>query len=132
MADLLSNILSIKQRRKRMQNQETREEASKINVAATWLLVSGFVLMFTGIIILIAASVLQGNMDISGGGIVFIGPIPIIFGVGPNAYLAILLAAILTIIGFLVFFWLRKKVTVARFLSRALLLCPISYREMQV
>jgi uncharacterized protein (TIGR00304 family) len=91
-----------------MQNQEA-EEASTVNVAATWLLVSGFILMFAGIIILVATSVLQGNMDISGGGIVFIGPIPIIFGAGPNAFLAILLAAILTIIGFVVFFWLRKK-----------------------
>jgi len=91
-----------------MQNQET-EEASTVNVAATWLLVSGLILMFTGIIILIAATVIQGNMDISGGGTVFIGPIPIIFGAGPNAFLAILLAAALTIIGFIVFFWLRRK-----------------------
>ena len=93
----------------KMQNQEAREEESTVNVAATWLLVSGFILMFAGIIILIAASALQGNIDISGGGIVFIGPIPIIFGAGLNAFLAILLAAILTIIWFLVFFWLRKK-----------------------
>lgn len=92
-----------------MQNKEAGEEASTVNVAATWLLVSGFILMFAGIIILIAASAFQGNMDISGGGIVFIGPIPIIFGTGPNALLAILLASVLTIIGFLVFFWLRKK-----------------------
>ena len=91
-----------------MQNQEA-EETSALNVAATWLLVSGFVLMFTGIILLIAATIIQGNMDISGGGTVFIGPIPIIFGAGPNAFLVILLAAVLTIIGFLVFFWLRKK-----------------------
>ena len=65
--------------------------------------------MLVGIIVLIMASAFQGNINISGGGIVFIGPIPIIFGAGPNAFLAILLAAILTVIGFLVFFWLRKK-----------------------
>jgi uncharacterized protein (TIGR00304 family) len=94
-----------------MQNKEAEEEASKVNVAATWLLVSGVILMFAGIIILIAASTLQRNMEISGGGIVFIGPIPVIWGAGPNAFLAIFLAAILTIIGFLVFFWLRKKST---------------------
>lgn len=92
-----------------MQDQETGEETQTINVAATWLLVSGFILMLAGIIFLIAASALQGNMDISGGGIVFIGPIPVIFGAGPNAFLAILLATVLTIVGFLVFFWLRKK-----------------------
>jgi uncharacterized protein (TIGR00304 family) len=92
-----------------MQNEGAREEASKVNVAATWLLIVGFILMLVGVIVLIAAAVTQGNMDISGGGIVFIGPIPIIFGAGPNAFLAVLLAAVLTIIGFLMFFWLRKK-----------------------
>jgi uncharacterized membrane protein len=92
-----------------MQNQEVKEETSTLNVAATWLLVSGFILMLTGITVLIIASALQGNMNISGGGIVFIGPIPVIFGAGPNAYLAILFAAVLTISGFLVFFWLRRK-----------------------
>jgi uncharacterized protein (TIGR00304 family) len=92
-----------------MQNQEAKQEASKVNVAATWLLIVGFTLMFAGIIVTIAASAFQGNMDISGGGIVFIGPIPIIFGTGPHAFLAIVLAAVLTIIGFLVFFYLRRK-----------------------
>jgi uncharacterized membrane protein len=105
---LLSDSLSIERDVRKMHEEE---EASTVNVAATWLLVSGFILMFAGIIVLIVASLLQGNMNISGGGIVFIGPIPIIFGAGPNAYLAILLAAILTIIGFLAFFWLRKKVS---------------------
>lgn len=88
---------------------EQEEKASAISVAAAWLLASGFIIMLTGIIILILASVLQGNMSISGGGIVFIGPIPVIFGAGPDAFLAILLAAVLTVIGFIVFFLLRKK-----------------------
>ncbi len=92
-----------------MQIQEEREGTSTINVAATWLMVSGFILMFAGIIVLIVASAIQGNMNISGGGIVFIGPIPVIFGAGPHAFIAILLAAIMTIVGFLVFFWLRRK-----------------------
>lgn len=87
---------------------EQEEKASAISVAAAWLLASGFIIMLTGIIILILASVLQGNMSISGG-IVFIGPIPVIFGAGPDAFLAILLAAVLTVIGFIVFFLLRKK-----------------------
>jgi uncharacterized membrane protein len=92
-----------------VQNEEVKEETSTINVAATWLLVLGFILMLTGIIVLIAASAIQGNMNISGGGIVFIGPIPVIFGAGPNAFLATLLTAVLTIIGLVMFFWVRKK-----------------------
>jgi uncharacterized membrane protein len=68
----------------------------------------GFFLMFAGVVVLIAAVALQGNTSVSGGLIVFIGPIPIVLGAGPDASLALVLAVILTIVGFVVFFWLRK------------------------
>jgi len=72
------------------------------------LFLFGFLLMFAGIVVLIFAAALKGNMNVSGAGIFFIGPIPIVLGVGPHAFFAILLAAVLTIIGFVLFFWLRK------------------------
>jgi len=72
------------------------------------LFVLGFLLMFAGIVVLIFAAALEGNMNVSGAGIFFIGPIPIILGAGPLALFAILLATVLTIIGFVLFFWLRK------------------------
>lgn len=72
------------------------------------LFLIGFFLMFLGVIVLIVAAVLQGDTSVSGGLIILIGPIPIILGAGPHASLALLLAVILTIVGFIVFFWLRK------------------------
>ena len=90
-----------------MQVKEANDEV-KITVTPVWLFLVGFVLMFVGVSILFVASALQGNVDISGGGIIFIGPIPIIFGTGTHAYLVIFLAAILTIIGFVMFFLMRK------------------------
>jgi len=72
------------------------------------LFLIGFFLMFAGIVVLIVAAVLQGDMSASGALIIFIGPIPIILGAGSNASFALLLAVILTIVGFVVFFWLRK------------------------
>jgi len=87
------------------------EEANKeVKTAMTpvWLFLAGFVLMFTGVVALFATSALQGNVDINVGGVVFIGPVPIIFGAGTHAYLAIVLAVVLTIIGFIVFFLMRK------------------------
>jgi uncharacterized membrane protein len=68
----------------------------------------GFFLMFAGIVILIVAAAFQGGASASGGLVIFIGPVPIILGAGPHASLALLLAVILTIVGFGVFFWLRK------------------------
>ena len=69
----------------------------------------GFFLAFIGFIVLIIATALQGNLSVSGGLIIFIGPIPIILGSGPYSVFAGLLAVILTIIGFIVFFLLRKQ-----------------------
>jgi len=68
----------------------------------------GFFLMLTGVIILFVAAALQEGASASFASVVFIGPIPIILGAGPQASLALLLAVILTIVGFVVFFWLRK------------------------
>jgi uncharacterized membrane protein len=90
-----------------LQVKEASDEV-KIAVMPVWLFLVGFVLMFVGVSILFVAAALQGNFDISGGGIIFVGPIPVIFGAGSHAYLAIFLAAILTIIGFIVFFLMRK------------------------
>jgi len=69
----------------------------------------GFLLMFVGILVLIAASVLQGGASFSVGSVIYIGPIPIVLGAGPYSFFTILLAVVLTIIGFVVFFWMRKQ-----------------------
>ena len=90
-----------------MQVKEANGEV-KIAVAPVWLFLVGFVLMSIGVVVLFVAAALQGNVDISGGGVIFVGPIPVIFGAGSHAYLAIFLAAILTIIGFVIFFLMRK------------------------
>lgn len=89
---------------------QVKEANDEVKTATTpvWLFLAGFVLMFTGVCFLFAASALQGNVDISSGGIIFVGPIPVIFGAGSHAYLAIFLAAVLTIIGVVIFFLMRK------------------------
>jgi len=92
---------------KKLQAKGANDEV-KIAVAPVWLFLVGFVLMSVGVVVLFAAAALQGNVDISGGGIIFVGPIPIIFGAGSHAYFAIFLAAVLTIIGFVMFFLMRK------------------------
>jgi len=86
------------------------KEESKAAVDATpmWLFLIGFFLMFVGVVVLIVAAALQGDTSASFASVIFIGPIPIILGAGPHALLALLLAVILTIFGFVVFFWLRK------------------------
>jgi len=89
------------------QATQTTEE-TLISATLFKLLFLGFFLMFIGVIVLIAAAALQGDVSASGALVIFIGPIPIILGTGPHAFFAILLAVALAIVGFIVFFWLRK------------------------
>lgn len=72
------------------------------------LFLLGFVLIFLGMIFLIASSVLSGDVQITTGIVIFIGPIPIMLGTGPYSIFAILLAAILTVLGVVFLFILRK------------------------
>ena len=67
----------------------------------------GFLLAFLGMIILMVAGLMEGVSQASGI-IVFIGPIPIMLGVGKPSLLAIFLAILLTIIGIVLFFIFRR------------------------
>lgn len=89
-----------------MQQQE--EASSSLPLK---LFLFGFLLMFAGAVVLVASALLGGDGTVSGGVVIFVGPIPIILGAGSYASLAVVSAAVLTIIGFVMFFWLRKKVS---------------------
>ena len=71
-------------------------------------LVVGFLLVFVGIIVLVIASVINGG-SASVGGVVFIGPIPIVFGVGPDANWLILISIIVAVVSLLLFFLYRRS-----------------------
>ncbi len=58
---------------------------------------------------LVASALLGGDASVSGGAIIFVGPIPIVLGAGPYGFFAVVLAAVLTVIGFVVFFWMRRQ-----------------------
>jgi uncharacterized membrane protein len=87
---------------------QEQESSSGLSVK---LLLLGVVLTFVGVMVIVVSVLLSGDADVSGGAIIFVGPIPIILGAGTDAFLAIVLAAVLTIIGFIVFFWMRRQVS---------------------
>jgi len=72
------------------------------------LFLLGFALIIIGTILLVAVSILQGNIQTSFGAVFIIGFIPIILGAGPHSTFAILLAVILTIFAMVFFLLLRK------------------------
>jgi len=65
--------------------------------------------MLVGVLVLVVASWLGGDISVSGAAIFIIGVIPIIAGFCPYGFFAVLIASILTIIGFAVFVWMRKQ-----------------------
>ncbi len=72
------------------------------------LFLLGFVLIISGVLFLVASSVIYGDAQATAGIIIFIGPIPIILSTGPYSVFAILLATILTVLGIVFFLLLRK------------------------
>ncbi len=58
------------------------------------LILIGFLLVFVGSLILAAG----GEGDVEGGGVIMVGPIPIIFGTGRGATVATVLAIILMVL----------------------------------
>ncbi|MGQ9538141.1 MAG: TIGR00304 family membrane protein [Candidatus Bathycorpusculaceae bacterium] len=68
----------------------------------------GFFIILVGALFLAAATMLsKGTASI--GGVIFIGPIPIAFGAGPEAQWLILFAIILGVLSIIMLFILRKK-----------------------
>ncbi|RLI47276.1 hypothetical protein DRO69_01085 [Candidatus Bathyarchaeota archaeon] len=72
------------------------------------LFLLGFLLIFIGMTLIITATALSGTST-NFSAIVFIGPIPIVLGAGPNAIWMIILAVAVTIIGVILFLLSRKQ-----------------------
>jgi len=73
------------------------------------LLFIGFLIAVLGIIILVIAALLIGGSSTSLGVVIFIGPIPIIVGAGPEAQWLILFAIILAVLSIVMFTAMRKQ-----------------------
>jgi len=73
------------------------------------LLFLGFFIAVLGIMILIIAAFLAGGGSTSFGIVIFIGPIPIIVGAGPEAQWLVLFAIILTVLSIVMFTSMRKQ-----------------------
>ena len=68
----------------------------------------GISLVFVGIAVIVVVSVFSGGSG-NVGGIILIGPIPIVFGTGPDADWLILISIILTAISVISFLILNRR-----------------------
>ncbi|AMQ18770.1 TIGR00304 family membrane protein [Thermococcus peptonophilus] len=63
-------------------------------LAGIALIFLGFILVFIGTLL----SAFSGETDVEGGGVIMIGPIPIVFGTGRGVTLAMILAVLLMVL----------------------------------
>jgi uncharacterized membrane protein len=72
------------------------------------LFVIGFFIVFAGVIVLMVAAVVSGG-SADFGAFIFIGPFPIVAGVGLQATWVVLFAIILAVLSILMFLILRRE-----------------------
>jgi uncharacterized membrane protein len=90
---------------------QENEQESLVSNRLSWVFAAGFILIFLGVLFIAAAAMLGGG-SANSGVIVFIGPFPIVFGVGPDAAVLILLAVVIAIAGLVAFVVLNRKIGV--------------------
>jgi LPXTG-motif cell wall-anchored protein len=73
-----------------------------------WLLLLGLVFVFVGIAVIIVATAVLGSSG-SVGGVILIGPFPIVFGAGSESSWLIAVGAALSIISLALFFILNRR-----------------------
>jgi uncharacterized membrane protein len=73
------------------------------------LFILGFFIVCLGIIILMVAALLYGKDAANFGAIIFIGPVPIIVGTGPEAAWMVLFAIILAVLSIIMFLIMRRE-----------------------
>ena len=63
------------------------------------MIVAGVAMIFIGfLLVFIGTLMMSGEADVEGGGVIMIGPIPIVFGTQRGATLAMILAIILMLL----------------------------------
>ena len=88
-------------------DDESENEGIGISSRLLGFLLLGITLVFAGIAVLVVASLVFGG-SVSVGGVILIGPIPIVFGAGSEAGLLIAVSIILTVIS-IIFFLITNR-----------------------
>ena len=91
-----------------LSDEEAEDEGIGVSSRLLGFLLLGIALVFVGIAVLVVASLVLGGSG-SVGGVILIGPIPIVFGAGPDAGLLIAVSIILTVISIIFFLVMNRR-----------------------
>ena len=90
------------------EKSETDEEGITVSNRLFILLILGFAFITVGIITVLATATFN-NGSTSFGGVIFIGPFPIVFGAGPDAAWPIAIGIAVAILSIIVFMIMRRR-----------------------
>jgi uncharacterized membrane protein len=91
-----------------LSDEEAEDEGISISGRLLGFLLLGLALVFVGIAVLVVVSIVLGRSG-SVGSIILIGPIPIVFGSGPDAGWLIGMSLILTVASIVLFLIMNKR-----------------------
>ncbi len=91
-----------------LSEEDDGEEGVEVSSRTLWLLMLGITLVTAGIAVIVIATVLLSGAS-SVGGVILIGPIPIVLGSGPEAGWLILVGVVLTVISVVLFLVLNRR-----------------------
>lgn len=91
-----------------LSDEEGEDEGIGLSGRLLGFLLLGIALVFIGIAVIVVVSVVLGGSG-SVGGIILVGPIPIVFGAGPDAGWLIVISVILTAVSVISFLILNRR-----------------------
>ena len=91
-----------------LSDEEAEDEGIGVSRRLLGFLLLGITLVFVGVAVLVVASFVLGGQG-SVGGVILIGPIPIVFGAGPDAGWLIVISVILTVVSVSLFLVLNRR-----------------------
>ncbi len=89
-------------------DEEDEDEGFSVSSRLFGFLLLGLALVFAGIAVLLVASIVSSGSG-SVGGVILIGPIPIVFGAGPDMVWLIIISVILTVVSIILFLVMNKR-----------------------
>ncbi len=91
-----------------LSDEETDVESIGVSGRLLGLLFLGIALVFSGVVVLVIASLVLGGSG-SVGGVILLGPIPIVFGIGPDAGWLIIVGIIFTVMSIILFLLMNRR-----------------------
>jgi len=91
-------------------NTKNKEKEADMSRKIMMLFIAGLLTISAGTAVLIITAVLYGGAQMNFGTIIFIGPIPIVFGAGPGALWMMLVAIVLAVLIVVIFMIMQREV----------------------